>query len=88
MQHSDITSVTTYSSHSSLVLKSSTQPRSRRTSVAGSRAAPNDSASASAMDELDDLILEFGDDQLGDQEMDPAIGEDDLLQELSEMMDD
>ncbi|XP_077458375.1 zinc finger CCCH domain-containing protein 11A isoform X2 [Stigmatopora argus] len=67
-----------YSAHSSFVLKTS-QSKSRRHSVIGSR------SSTSAADDLEDLINEFTDDHL-DGEVDPGIGEDDLLQELSDMI--
>nr|XP_033482484.1 zinc finger CCCH domain-containing protein 11A [Epinephelus lanceolatus]XP_033482485.1 zinc finger CCCH domain-containing protein 11A [Epinephelus lanceolatus]XP_033482486.1 zinc finger CCCH domain-containing protein 11A [Epinephelus lanceolatus]XP_033482487.1 zinc finger CCCH domain-containing protein 11A [Epinephelus lanceolatus]XP_033482488.1 zinc finger CCCH domain-containing protein 11A [Epinephelus lanceolatus]XP_033482489.1 zinc finger CCCH domain-containing protein 11A [Epinephelus len=65
----------------SSVLKSPTQPKSRRLSVAASR-----STSTSAVDEFEELISEFTDDHL-EGDVDPGIGEDDLLQELSEMID-
>ncbi|XP_028261435.1 zinc finger CCCH domain-containing protein 11A isoform X2 [Parambassis ranga] len=61
-----------------------TQSKPRRSSVAASRAAST--SAASAVDDFEDLINEFTDDQLED-DVDPAIGEDDLLQELSEMID-
>lgn len=38
------------------------------------------------MDDFEELINEFTDDHL-DDDVDPSIGEDDLLQELSEMID-
>ncbi|KAM3621635.1 uncharacterized protein V6R79_013884 [Siganus canaliculatus] len=71
------------------VMKTPTQPRSRRTSVAGARTTSSSSAAAStsAVDDFEDLISEFTNDPLEDQEVDPGIGEDDLLQELSEMID-
>ncbi|KAM9362121.1 zinc finger CCCH domain-containing protein 11A isoform 2-T2 [Symphorus nematophorus] len=71
------------------VLKSPTQPRSRRTSVAASRNASSSSAAAStsAVDDFEELINEFTDEHLEAEDVDPAIGEDDLLQELSEMID-
>ncbi|XP_041816058.1 zinc finger CCCH domain-containing protein 11A isoform X2 [Chelmon rostratus] len=71
------------------VLKTPTQPKSRRTSVAASRtiSTSNAAASASAVDDFEELINEFTDDHLEDEDVDPAIGEDDLLQELSEMID-
>ncbi|XP_074544888.1 zinc finger CCCH domain-containing protein 11A [Halichoeres trimaculatus] len=70
------------------VLKTPPQPKSRRPSAAAARAASTSSmtASTSAVDDFDELISEFTDDHLED-DMDPAIGEDDLLQELSEMID-
>ncbi|XP_077582155.1 zinc finger CCCH domain-containing protein 11A isoform X2 [Stigmatopora nigra] len=67
-----------YSAHSSFVLKTSSS-KSRRHSAIGSR------NSTSAADDLEDLINEFTDDHL-DGEVDPGIGEDDLLQELSDMI--
>lgn len=39
------------------------------------------------MDDFEELINEFTDDHLEDEDVDPGIGEDDLLQELSEMID-
>lgn len=70
------------------VMKSPTQPKSRRPSVAVSRIASTSSiaASTSAVDDFEELINEFTDDHLED-DVDPGIGEDDLLQELSEMID-
>ncbi|XP_061730527.1 zinc finger CCCH domain-containing protein 11A isoform X2 [Nerophis ophidion] len=65
--------------HSS-VPKAAPQSKSRRQSVAASR------NSLSAVDEFEDLINEFTDDHL-EGDMDPGIGEDDLLQELSDMID-
>ncbi|XP_060925899.1 zinc finger CCCH domain-containing protein 11A isoform X2 [Limanda limanda] len=59
------------------VLKTPIQPRARRQSAA---------LSTSAVDDFEDLINEFTDDHLED-DVDPGIGEDDLLQELSEMID-
>ncbi|XP_063331033.1 zinc finger CCCH domain-containing protein 11A isoform X2 [Pelmatolapia mariae] len=72
----------------SSVQKTPSQPRSRRLSTAASRAASTSSAAAStsAMDDFEELINEFTDDHL-DDDVDPSIGEDDLLQELSEMID-
>lgn len=65
-----------------------TQTKSRRLSVAASRTAATSSATASnsAMDDFEELINEFTDDHL-EEDVDPGIGEDDLLQELSEMID-
>ncbi|XP_070814727.1 zinc finger CCCH domain-containing protein 11A isoform X2 [Chaetodon trifascialis] len=70
-------------------LKTPAQPKSRRTSTAASRAISTLSAAAStsAVDDFEDLINEFTDDHLEDEDVDPGIGEDDLLQELSEMID-
>lgn len=69
-------------SHFSPVLRSPTQSKLRRVSVAASR-----TASTSAMDDFEELISEFTDDHLAPGDVDPDIGEDDLLQELSEMID-
>ncbi|XP_034387730.1 zinc finger CCCH domain-containing protein 11A isoform X2 [Cyclopterus lumpus] len=65
-----------------------TQTKSRRLSVATSRTASTSSAAAStsAMDDFEELINEFTEDHL-EEDVDPGIGEDDLLQELSEMID-
>lgn len=71
------------------VPKTPTQSRSRRSSVAASRAAPTsnpDGSGSSTVDEFEELINQFTDDHL-EGDVDPAIGEDDLLQELSEMID-
>ncbi|XP_037534492.1 zinc finger CCCH domain-containing protein 11A [Nematolebias whitei] len=63
------------------VLKPHSQSRPRRSS-----AAARADASSSAVDDFEELINQFTDDHLED-DVDPAIGEDDLLQELSEMID-
>ncbi|KAM7423396.1 hypothetical protein PAMA_011112 [Pampus argenteus] len=70
------------------LIKSPTQTKSRRPSAAVSRTASTSSAAAStsAVDDFEELINEFTDDHLED-DVDPAIGEDDLLQELSDMID-
>lgn len=69
-------------------LKTSTQPKTRRVSVAAARTSTSSAAaSTSAVDDLEKLIDEFTGDQLEDGDVDPGIGEDDLLQELSEMID-
>ncbi|XP_023136867.2 zinc finger CCCH domain-containing protein 11A [Amphiprion ocellaris] len=70
------------------VLKTPPQSKPRRPSAAASRAASTSStaASTSAMDDFEELMNEFTDDHLED-DVDPGIGEDDLLQELSEMID-
>ncbi|XP_073323747.1 zinc finger CCCH domain-containing protein 11A isoform X2 [Pagrus major] len=71
------------------VLKTPAQPKSRRTSVAASCTASTSSAAASssAVDDFEELINEFTEDHLEGEDVDPGIGEDDLLQELSEMID-
>lgn len=63
----------------SSVPKTTPQSKSRRQSVVGSR------NSTSAADDFEELINEFTEDHL-DEEVDPGIGEDDLLQELSDMI--
>ncbi|KAM4581732.1 zinc finger CCCH domain-containing protein 11A isoform 2-T3 [Fundulus diaphanus] len=70
------------------VLKTPTQSKPRRSSVTASRTAStsNSDAPGSTMDDFEDLINQFTDDHL-DEDVDPAIGEDDLLQELSELID-
>lgn len=60
----------------------SSQPRSRRTS---SQAAPN--TASSAVDDFDKLIMEFTDEDMLDDGVDHDVNEDDLLQELSEMIE-
>ncbi|XP_069370438.1 zinc finger CCCH domain-containing protein 11A isoform X2 [Paralichthys olivaceus] len=70
------------------VLKTPIQPKARRQSAVVTRTPSTSSAalSTSAVDDFDELINEFTDDHLED-DVDPGIGEDDLLQELSEMID-
>lgn len=68
-------------------LKSPTPAKSRRSSVAASRHSSSSTAPTSAVDEFEDLISEFTTDDALDDSVDPALGEDDLLQELSEMID-
>lgn len=61
----------------------SIQPRSRR---ASSQAAAN--TASSAVDDFDKLIMEFTDDEnMLDDNVDNDVNEDDLLQELSEMIE-
>lgn len=60
----------------------SSQPRSRRTS---SQTAPN--TASSAVDDFDKLIMEFTDEEMPDDGVDDDVNEDDLLQELSEMIE-
>lgn len=68
--------------------KTSTQSKAQRQSTNGSRHSSTSSAafSNSAMDDFEQLMNEFTDDHL-EEDVDPGIGEDDLLQELSEMID-
>ncbi|KAK2914580.1 zinc finger CCCH domain-containing protein 11A isoform X1 [Channa argus] len=69
-------------------LKSPTQaPKTRRhsTGVSCTRSTAGATDSSSAVDDFEMLISEFTDDHL-EEDMDPSIGEDDLLQELSEMI--
>ncbi|MEQ2272693.1 hypothetical protein XENORESO_007582, partial [Xenotaenia resolanae] len=70
------------------VLKTPIQSKPRRSSIAASRTAStsNTDASGSSVDDFEELINQFTDDHL-EEDVDPAIGEDDLLQELSEMID-
>ncbi|KAJ8259469.1 hypothetical protein GJAV_G00169660 [Gymnothorax javanicus] len=68
---------------SNTVIKTPSQPKSRRQSTA----TPRTSGSA-PLDDFDELMNEFADDPLdGEMELDPAKDEDDLLLELSEMID-
>lgn len=60
------------------IVKTPTQSKSRRPSLAG--------PTSVAVDDFEELMNEFTDDHL-DDDMDPGMGEDDLLQELSEMID-
>ncbi|XP_061688623.1 zinc finger CCCH domain-containing protein 11A isoform X12 [Syngnathoides biaculeatus] len=74
------TTTDAYSAPQSSVLKTTPQSKSRRQSIVGSRNL------TSAADDFEELISEFTDDHL-DGDVDPGIGEDDLLQELSDMID-
>ncbi|XP_051931057.1 zinc finger CCCH domain-containing protein 11A isoform X1 [Hippocampus zosterae] len=67
------------SASQSSLLKTTPQSKSRRQSVVGSR------NSTSAADDFEELINEFTEDHL-DGDVDPGIGDDDLLQELSDMI--
>lgn len=61
--------------------------RARRSSVVCARAAAAPAANSS-VDDFEDLLDEFTDDKLEDEmQLDPGMGEDDLLLELSEMID-
>ncbi|CAL8341099.1 unnamed protein product [Lota lota] len=66
------------------IMKTPTPVKPRRSSFVPSRV--SNISSSSAVDEFDELMNEFTDDHLG-EDMDPGMGEDDLLQELSEMID-
>ncbi|KAL6464553.1 hypothetical protein MHYP_G00268700 [Metynnis hypsauchen] len=69
------------------VIKTPTLSRARRQSLVSARAATNP-GSSSTVDDFEDLLDEFTDDKLEDEmELDPGKGEDDLLLELSEMID-
>lgn len=69
------------------VIKTPTQTRPRRASVASARATVS-AGNSSTLDDFEDLLDEFTDDRLEDEiELDPGKGEDDLLLELSEMID-
>ncbi|KAK3536858.1 hypothetical protein QTP86_027021 [Hemibagrus guttatus] len=64
-----------------------TQTRPRRASLASARSSAP-AGNSSTVDDLEDLLDEFTDDRLEDEiELDPGKGEDDLLLELSEMID-
>lgn len=58
-----------------------TQSKTRRQSVASPRISDTFST-----DDFEELINEFTDDHL-DEDVDPGIAEDDLLQELTDMID-
>lgn len=59
--------------------------RNRRSSTTSGRTA---AVTSSSMDDFEDLLDEFTDDRLEDDlELDSGKGEDDLLLELSEMID-
>ncbi|XP_011473524.1 zinc finger CCCH domain-containing protein 11A [Oryzias latipes] len=63
-------------------VRTTTQSRARRTSTTR----PTSDSSTPAVDDFEELINQFTDDHL-DGDVDPGLGEDDLLQELSEMID-
>ncbi|CAL1609707.1 unnamed protein product [Knipowitschia caucasica] len=67
--------------------KTSSQAKPRRTSVTVSRSGTNSAAPTSAEDDFDELISEFTTDDPLEDGVDPDLGEDDLLQELSDMID-
>ncbi|XP_049589012.1 zinc finger CCCH domain-containing protein 11A isoform X2 [Syngnathus scovelli] len=75
----DVSLATTVEAPPSAVPKTAPQSKSRRQSAVGSR------NSTSAADDFEELINEFTEDHL-DGDVDPGIGEDDLLQELSDMI--
>ncbi|XP_053725362.1 zinc finger CCCH domain-containing protein 11A isoform X2 [Synchiropus splendidus] len=64
----------------SSTVKSPAQAKARRQSMSTAR------SSAAASDDFEDLINEFADGDY-EEDVDPGIGEDDLLQELSDMID-
>ncbi|XP_076860346.1 zinc finger CCCH domain-containing protein 11A isoform X2 [Brachyhypopomus gauderio] len=69
------------------IMKTPTQMRTRRASMVSSRV-PSSAGHSSAVDDFEELLDEFTDDRLEDEmELDPGKGEDDLLMELSEMID-
>lgn len=72
-------------SHYSPVLRSPTLPKTRRVSSSASQAAS--AAATSAVDDFDKLIMEFTDEDMLDDGVDNDVDEDDLLQELSEMIE-
>lgn len=67
------------------VIKTPSMQRSRRCSTTSGRPPV---VTSSSMDDFEDLLDEFTDDRLEDElELDSGKGEDDLLLELSEMID-
>lgn len=83
-----VSNITSIFAHFSPVPKTPTQPKTRRQSAGVPRTFSTSSAtpSTSAVDDFEELMNEFTDDHL-EEDVDPGIGEDDLLQELSEMID-
>ncbi|XP_024125486.1 zinc finger CCCH domain-containing protein 11A isoform X2 [Oryzias melastigma] len=65
-------------------VKTTAQSRARRTST--TRPTSTSDSTAPAVDDFEELINQFTDDHL-EEDVDPGLGEDDLLQELSEMID-
>ncbi|KAI4894967.1 hypothetical protein NFI96_028728 [Prochilodus magdalenae] len=79
--------IETHSVPQSPVVNAPILSRARRQSSVSLRAATNAGSSAT-MDDFEELLDEFTDDKLEDElELDPGKGEDDLLLELSEMID-
>ncbi|KAM9813921.1 zinc finger CCCH domain-containing protein 11A [Neosynchiropus ocellatus] len=71
----------------SSTVKSPVQAKTRRQSMTTARtASAAHAATVSAGDDFEDLINEFADSEY-EEDVDPGIGEDDLLQELSDMID-
>lgn len=67
------------------VIKTPSMQRSRRSSTTSGRAP---AVTSSSVDDFEELLGEFTDDRLEDDlELDSGKGEDDLLLELSEMID-
>lgn len=67
------------------VVRTQSQTRARRQSTVSSR---NPTGASSTVDDFEDLLDEFTDDKLEDElQLDPCKDEDDLLMELSEMID-
>lgn len=67
------------------VIKTPSMQRSRRPSTTSGR---TPAVTSSSVDDFEDLLDEFTDDRLEDDlELDSGKGEDDLLLELSEMID-
>ncbi|XP_030632083.1 zinc finger CCCH domain-containing protein 11A [Chanos chanos] len=68
------------------IMKTTIQSKGRRSSTLSARAPVV--SSSSTVDDFEELMNEFTDDRLEDEmELDPGKGEDDLLLELSEMID-
>ncbi|RVE72883.1 hypothetical protein OJAV_G00043380 [Oryzias javanicus] len=65
-------------------VRTTPQSRARRTST--TRPISTSNTAAPAVDDFEELINQFTDDHL-EEDVDPGLGEDDLLQELSEMID-
>ncbi|CAM4732200.1 unnamed protein product [Leuciscus chuanchicus] len=84
LEPASTTSAETAAVPQSPVIRTPSVQRNRRSSTTSGRAA----VTSSSMDDFEDLLDEFTDDRLEDDlELDSGKGEDDLLLELSEMID-
>ncbi|KAM8867342.1 zinc finger CCCH domain-containing protein 11A [Synchiropus picturatus] len=70
----------------SSTVKCPAQAKARRQSVSTARSSSAAAAPHAASDDFEDLISEFADGDY-EEDVDPGIGEEDLLQELSDMID-
>lgn len=85
LEPASTTSAETVAVPQSPVIRTPSVQRNRRSSTTSGRTS---AVTSSSMDDFEDLLDEFTDDRLEDDlELDSGKGEDDLLLELSEMID-